>query len=85
MFGYGVGLPIVTCLLFFFVGILGYGMSQGLNVDCGCFGPEETASQNSLAHAFYRDLVLLAGVLFLYVVKMIRVKSHEFEDKQSTA
>ena len=84
MFGHGVGLPIVTCLLVFFVGILGYGMSQGLNVDCGCFGPEETASQNSLAHAFYRDLVLLAGVLFLYVVRMIRVKSHESENKQST-
>jgi uncharacterized membrane protein YphA (DoxX/SURF4 family) len=73
--GSRLGFCVVSGLLLFFVGILGYGMSRGLEVDCGCFGPQEIASRNSLAHAFYRDLALLAGVLFLYCIDVIRAKA----------
>ena len=32
---------IISGLLVLFIAILGYGIRMGLDVDCGCFGPEE--------------------------------------------
>ena len=50
------GLTVITGLLVLFVAVLGYGILSDLNVDCGCFGPEEIAGQQSLRQAFIRDL-----------------------------
>ena len=40
-----------------FMAILGYGISMGLDVDCGCFGPEDPESKafHGLRAALYRD------------------------------
>jgi hypothetical protein len=40
-----------------------------LNVDCGCFGPEEIAGQQSLRQAFIRDLILIGAASFLYYTR----------------
>lgn len=61
-------LGLITGLLVLFMLILGYGLWMGLDVDCGCFGPEdpETEAYHGLRPALYRDLVMLAGIGYLY-------------------
>lgn len=61
-------LALITALLFLFMLVLGYGLWLGLDVDCGCFGPgdPEGLAYHGLRPALYRDLVLLAGIGYLY-------------------
>ena len=61
-------LGVILGLLLLFVAILGYGIHMGLDVDCGCFGPEdpETEAFQGLRAALYRDMLMLAAVGFLY-------------------
>ncbi len=66
------GLTVITGLLVLFVAVLGYGILSDLNVDCGCFGPEEIAGQQSLRQAFIRDLLLIGAASFLYYTRRTR-------------
>ena len=61
-------LEIITGLLALFIVILGYGVWFGLDIDCGCFGPEEPESRaySGLRSALYRDMVLMVFIFFLY-------------------
>jgi hypothetical protein len=61
-------LSVVTGLLLVFIAILAYGIWMGLDVDCGCFGLEDPEADafHGLRQALYRDVVLLAGVAFLF-------------------
>jgi hypothetical protein len=61
-------LSAIAALLLVFIAILGYGIWMGLDVDCGCFGPEdpEAKAYHGLRTTLYRDLAMLAGVAFLY-------------------
>jgi hypothetical protein len=68
------GLMAITGLLVLFVAVLGYGILSDLNVDCGCFGPEEIAGQQSLRQAFIRDLLLIGAASFLYYTRRTRAK-----------
>ena len=68
------GLTVITGLLVLFVAVLGYGILSDLNVDCGCFGPEEIAGQQSLRQAFIRDLFLIGAAYFLYHTRRTRAK-----------
>ncbi|OPY68785.1 MAG: Methylamine utilization protein MauE [Syntrophorhabdaceae bacterium PtaU1.Bin034] len=72
IFDLSPGLYGVSGLLLFFVAVLGYGILNDLNVDCGCFGTEELAERKGLVHAFYRDLVFIGGVIFLYWSRFAR-------------
>ena len=65
------GLTLVTLLLFFFIFVLWYGILSGLDIDCGCFSEEEISGQASLWNAFYRDVAMLGGALYLYIVRWI--------------
>jgi len=58
----------ITGLLLLFVAILGFGIRMGLDVDCGCFGPEDPEAEafHGLRTALVRDVIMLAGVFFLY-------------------
>lgn len=62
-------LTAITALLGLFIGVLVYGIWLGLDVDCGCFGPEDPEAEafHGLRTALVRDLVMLAGVFYLYV------------------
>jgi rhodanese-related sulfurtransferase len=70
-------LTSIGALLVVFMAILGYGIWMGLDVDCGCFGPEDPESRayHGLRPALYRDFIMLAGVLYLYVWRVYRRKS----------
>lgn len=67
-------LATVTGLLLLFMAVLGYGVWLGLDIDCGCFGPgdPEGEAYKGLRPALYRDLVMLAGVAYLYVWRFRR-------------
>jgi uncharacterized membrane protein YphA (DoxX/SURF4 family) len=66
------GLYSVSGLILLFVVVLGYGVLNELDIDCGCFGPEEIAERSGLASAVYRDLVLVAVVAFLHWSRFVR-------------
>jgi hypothetical protein len=61
-------LAVMTGLLVLFVVVLGYGIWMGLDVDCGCFGPEDPEAEafHGLRLSLFRDLVMMAGVIFIY-------------------
>jgi uncharacterized membrane protein YphA (DoxX/SURF4 family) len=67
-------LSAITGLLVLFLAILFYGVWLGLDIDCGCFGPgdPEGEAYKGLRPALYRDLVMLAGVAYLYVWRFQR-------------
>lgn len=62
-------LHIVTGILLIFIAILLYGMHLGLDIDCGCYGPDdvELRAFGGLRRAFHRDLAMATGLFFLYV------------------
>jgi hypothetical protein len=62
-------LTTITVLMILFMAVLGYGIWMGLDVDCGCFGPEDPEARafHGLREAFYRDIVIMAVVAILYV------------------
>jgi hypothetical protein len=68
------GLTVITALLVLFAAVLGYGIMSDLNVDCGCFGPEEIAGLQSLRQAFIRDLFLIGAASFLYYTRRTRTQ-----------
>ena len=67
-------LAVITGLLAIFIAILIYGIRMGLDVDCGCFGPEDIESRayHGLGEALYRDLIMGAGIVYLYVRRRLR-------------
>ena len=67
-------LAVFAVLLVLFIAILSYGMWMGLDIDCGCFGPEdpENKSYSGLRLALSRDIVMMTGVLYLYFWRYCR-------------
>jgi len=63
-----------AALLALFMAILGYGIHMGLDVDCGCFGPEDPEAEafHGLRSALYRDVVMALAVLYLYLWRFVR-------------
>jgi uncharacterized membrane protein YphA (DoxX/SURF4 family) len=67
-------LAMTAALIVLFVCILIYGIHMGLDVDCGCFGPEDPEAEafHGLRSALYRDVVMLAGIGYLYWLRFSR-------------
>jgi uncharacterized membrane protein YphA (DoxX/SURF4 family) len=61
-------LALITGSLVLFMAVLGYGIWIGLDVDCGCFGLEDPEAEafHGLRLSLFRDLMMLAGVFFIY-------------------
>ena len=61
-------LALISGLLVFFMVLLGYGIWMGLDVDCGCFGPEDPEAEafHGLKLSLFRDMLMLVGVFFIY-------------------
>ena len=61
-------LGLITGLLVIFLLVLSYAIWLGLDVDCGCFGPEDPEAEafHGLRLSLFRDLVMMAGVVFIY-------------------
>ena len=63
-----------AALLGLFIAVLSYGIALGLDVDCGCFAPDDPVGQyyHSLHQAVARDVGLLAGCAYLYLCRWVR-------------
>ena len=63
------GLWIAALLMLLFIAVLSYGISLGLDIDCGCFGPEDSEGKafSNLRTALVRDLILCIPILFCLV------------------
>jgi uncharacterized membrane protein YphA (DoxX/SURF4 family) len=72
LFDLSAGLHGISGMVVLFILVLGYGVATGMDIDCGCFGEKELAEQKGLLHAFYRDLLFLGGVIFLYLSRFVR-------------
>ena len=74
MFDIKGSLSSIFGLLLLFIAILGYGIILGLDVDCGCFGPDEPEAKafHGLKEALMRDLFMTAGVLYAYAWRRYR-------------
>jgi uncharacterized membrane protein YphA (DoxX/SURF4 family) len=62
-------LALMAALMLIFMAVLAYGIHMGLDVDCGCFGPEDPEAKafHGLRSALYRDMGLMGAIIFLYL------------------
>jgi uncharacterized membrane protein YphA (DoxX/SURF4 family) len=65
-------LSVIFSMLALFVFVLWYGILKDLSIDCGCFSPAEISGYNSLKKAFYRDILMIGAVFFIYRHRLIR-------------
>ncbi len=67
-------LETLGALMLVFMGILGYGIFLGLDIDCGCFGPEDPEARafSGLRTALYRDVGICALMALVYVCRRVR-------------
>jgi len=60
-------LTAIASMLVLFMAVLAYGIHLGLDIDCGCFGPEDPEqAYKGLKAAFTRDTIMMFIVIFLY-------------------
>lgn len=65
-------LTTISVMLVMFATVLWFGVLRGLEIDCGCFSPEELSEQDGLRQALLRDLVMMAGAAYLYFWRWLR-------------
>lgn len=58
----------IVVVLLFFIFLLSYSISQGLDIDCGCFGSEdpEFRAFKGLKVALVRDIVMLVPLAYSF-------------------
>lgn len=82
LFDVRFSLAVISSLMGLFILVLGYGVSQNLDVDCGCFGADELSRQHGLVQAFWRDL-FLGGIVvpYLYLTRRVLRKNADKNKK----
>lgn len=68
-------LTVIFNLLFVFTLVLGYGIFNDLDIDCGCFSPDEINAHNSLKQALFRDLLMVIAACYIYIYKRIKYET----------
>ena len=81
--GRSSGLWVAFILILLFIAVLSYGIWRGLDIDCGCFGPEDMASEafSNLRTALVRDLLLCIPIMYCFGHKYF-LSSKLIGDKQ---
>lgn len=66
LIGRTAGLWLTTLLMVLFIAVLGYGIHLGLDIDCGCFGPEDPEHHafSGLRTALLRDVLYCIPIAF---------------------
>lgn len=67
-------LNTVFALVMLFLLVLGFGILNDLNVDCGCFSTAELNARSSLRDAFLRDLGFMGMTLYLFLWRFARAR-----------
>ena len=68
------GLAVIGGLLLLFLGVVGNAIRQGLDIDCGCYGPGDAEGEvyHGLHTTLWRDLAMLAGVFYCLLWRRAR-------------
>lgn len=64
----------ILVMLTGFLLILGYAILKDLDIDCGCFTLDELTERTSVKMAFFRDLLMVAAICFLFWWRRSRTK-----------
>lgn len=58
---------MVSTMLIVFIAVLSFGIFKGLDIDCGCYGPNNKVAESlsSLKTSLIRDFVMLSGIFFI--------------------
>ena len=66
-------LTLTGLMMLLFVAVLSYGIFLGLDIDCGCFGPEDPEAEafHDLRGALLRDLLMICAIVYLYVWRSV--------------
>lgn len=67
-------LVLITALLTLFIAVLAFGISMGLDIDCGCFGPgdPEAKAFHGLKTTLYKDLIMAVSIAYLFLWRRIQ-------------
>jgi uncharacterized membrane protein YphA (DoxX/SURF4 family) len=65
-------LAVIFALLVLFSLVLGYGVFNGMDIDCGCFSPEEIDGRNNIKKALLRDLLMIVAAFYLYMYRRVK-------------
>ncbi|WP_163337680.1 MauE/DoxX family redox-associated membrane protein [Desulfopila sp. IMCC35008] len=67
-----------------FIAVLSYGIYLGLDIDCGCFGPEDPEHKafSGLRSALGRDLFLMIPLLFACRFRYQVNKKNQLQEKR---
>lgn len=79
-------LELMTLLMVIFMAVLAYGLYLGLDVDCGCFGPEDPEAKafHGLRSALYRDVVIMFGIFYLFYRRHLIIKGPWRRDRSDS-
>ncbi len=66
IFDLRLSLTIILWMLLVFMVILGYAILNDLDIDCGCFTLAEISERTSVKAAFFRDLLMVAAIFFMF-------------------
>ncbi|MDX2481528.1 MAG: MauE/DoxX family redox-associated membrane protein [Desulfuromusa sp.] len=66
-------LTLTTLMMILFLGVLSYGIYLGLDIDCGCFGPDDPEAEafHDLRGVLLRDLALMLAIGYMYLWRFI--------------
>ena len=60
-------LMAIALMLVLFMTVLGWGIHLGLDIDCGCFGPEDPEqAYKGLKAALVRDMGMMTAVIVIF-------------------
>ena len=67
LFQLRISMYAMTAMLVLFIAVLMYGIRLGLDIDCGCFGPDDPEqAYHDLRIALLRDIIFLMQIVFLF-------------------
>ena len=74
----------IAALLLVFIAILSYAMWLGLDIDCGCFGPEDPESRafHGLKSALVRDIAMLLPLAYSFWCHRYRFINFQFRGEK---
>jgi len=83
LFNSKAGLWLAAVLMAIFITVLSYGIAIGLDIDCGCFSPEdpEHAAFSGLRTALVRDLFLLIPLSYGFYHSFFRLSIQPGEQR----
>lgn len=69
------GYALAAVLLIAFTAVIAYGMSIGLDIECGCLGPADHWAGATLRTSLVRNIVLIAALSIAWLLRNTRKRA----------